>query len=315
MHLVNTYRSVVQMAAEEVSRRRWGDSAILKELEDIEKKRKKIGEESHDKEPDEFQKKWIISIYDFWMKHGKDLQPILQMSDTFIMAKATQWDANAKKYQERYNMLSGMQNGQVDKIYENANVHEWNMSRDHSPFHFTNLTNALFNDVYTQDGHLKHGDTTYAKIFKPGILWAFYELKKMKAWDLPEWIDLRQTQYDQFREYYAAIMYYMRQKANPPEKLIWGTKDQYSFRPQQYITDLRSIGFNITKKDFPVSSKITVAGVGQEKEWSYTETFLNLDEEKRCKEMFSEFMSNTSTTLSSTNRNFHSAFDHDNYGG
>jgi hypothetical protein len=44
------------------------------------------------------------------------------------------------------------------------------MSRDHTPFHFTNLTNALFNDVYTQDGHLKHGDTTYAKIFKPGML-------------------------------------------------------------------------------------------------------------------------------------------------
>jgi hypothetical protein len=129
MSLVNTYRSVVQIAAKEVARRT-GKTDILDKLNAIENKRKEIGNESHDKEPDEKQKKWIISINDFWMEYGDKLQPILQMSDPYVTAQATFGsDAETRRlckaYKKRFSDTSVMQNGQLisgGEIYKNANV-------------------------------------------------------------------------------------------------------------------------------------------------------------------------------------------------
>ena len=105
MSLVKTYRSVVQIAAQEIDRRSraQGHSGnAYAELQKIEDDRKKIGEQSHDKEPDQFQKDWIISINDFWMKYGEKLQPILQMSDVYIGAEASRGNIDCKAYKNRF---------------------------------------------------------------------------------------------------------------------------------------------------------------------------------------------------------------------
>jgi hypothetical protein len=38
--------------------------------------------------------------------------------------------------------------------------------------------------------------------------------------DVPPGMTLQDVQYKKFREYYAAMMFYMRPKGNPPEKIV-----------------------------------------------------------------------------------------------
>lgn len=158
MSLVNTYRSAVGIAVKEVARRTGKDS-ILKEFDLIEQKRKNVGNESHDKDTEDVQKKWIISIFDFWMKHGKELQPILQMSDPYFTAEAEFGQDTDKKricsaYKNRWVGTSAMQNGQVEKIYDNLNVTEGNMTADHTPFAFTNMMNGVASAINSHDAQL-----------------------------------------------------------------------------------------------------------------------------------------------------------------
>ena len=176
MSLVNTYRSAVGIAVKEVARRTGKDS-IINEFDTIEKERKNVGNQSHDADTEDVQKKWIISIFDFWMKHGKELQPILQMSDPYFTAEAAFGKNDDKKrvcaaYKTRWVGTSAMQNGQVEKIYDNQNVTEGNMTPDHTPFAFTNMMNGVASAINSHDAQLsvRGKDSAYGKLFKDGIL-------------------------------------------------------------------------------------------------------------------------------------------------
>lgn len=119
---VQTYRDTVMLAAKEIDRRNGTSSATA--LQKIEVMRKHIGDEAHGGETDAPQKNWVNSIYDFWMEYGKDLQPILQMSDVYLHAEAER-STTAKAYKNRFTEQSTMQNGNLitgGEIYKNANV-------------------------------------------------------------------------------------------------------------------------------------------------------------------------------------------------
>ena len=110
------------------------------------------------------------------MEHGEQLQPILQMSDTFIDAEAMNGNKVCKAYKQRFTDTSTMQNGNLitgGEIYKTDNVGEGNMIPDHTPYAFTNLVNASFSAIYPQNGKMgtsQSNASAYGKIFKPGVL-------------------------------------------------------------------------------------------------------------------------------------------------
>lgn len=282
LEFVRNYRNVVALAAKEADRRS-GTTEISKALAEIEADRKKVGYDSHDpKEPDKFQKEWITSIYNFWGKYGDKIHPILMMTDTFVGAKADAWDEECRKYKQRFEMISGMQNGQVENIYKSPAVGEWNLTPNHSPFHFTNLVNASFNAINTHDGSMTRDPNAYGKIFKSGVLGSLQELKKLDESKIPPWLDLETVRYKRFREYYAALVYYMRPKS-------WERIGE-----QTYMQNLRNIGLQFEKSDFRKTSSTTPAWA--ELKWDNSFSALHLDaiDEIRCKTMYQSFMSSRS---------------------
>jgi hypothetical protein len=325
MSLVNTYRSVVQMAAIEVGRRT-NNNKIVEELNAIEAKRKSIGNENHDKEPDEIQKKWITSIYNFWMRYGDKLQPILQMSDTYIDAEASFWSDDksgiCKAYKERYTMTSGMQNKQLldsGEIYKTDNVTEWNMIADHTPFAFTNMVNASFSAIYPQSGVMgQTKSTAYPDIFKPWVLGALYKLRNLSERDIPPWMDLESVQRARFEEYFAALMYYIRLKwSNPPEYMIWWTKDGRTHSKMNYIKDLEKYGFDFKVADFWIDSSTKPAWAELD-EKTQTPNDLVIDsnyDKARCEEMFQQFRRTSGHVMHSVSRNVWATFDTEWYWG
>jgi hypothetical protein len=89
------------------------------------------------------------------------------------------------------------------------------------------------------------------------------------------------------------MMFYMRPKGNPPEKIVWGDRSSMSYSKQPYIKDLEDIGFKIKASDFRNSSTTVVGSWWQEKTGAFSETRLDSLDEDRCKEMFKDFMNTT----------------------
>ncbi len=296
--LVNTYRSVVQIAAKEVDRRNMANgrtSSVFDELKKIEDKRKEVGNESPDKDKEDVQKKWITSIYDFWMKYGDKLQPILQMSDTYISAESEFWkDENQKlcrAYKERFTGTSAMQNGQVNKIYENLNVTEGNMTPNHTPFAFTNLMNGAVTAINSHDGQMSRGDVAYEKIFKYWVIGALEYLRNMDDTQVPPWMNKRNIQKMMFREYYAAIMYYLRTKwTKPVSKMLWGEYWWAKIPPANYIWELWRQWITLEEKDFRNSDTTPAWASWNVTTWEHNSLIMDGDDEKRCTEMFETFL-------------------------
>jgi hypothetical protein len=332
MSYINIYRSVVGIAAKEVERRvrkRGWTTGIVSAIEEIEKKRSKIGNESHSKDTEDDQKKWVNSIFDFWMKYGDDLQPILQMSDTFIDAQALLWNKGnedtklCSAYKSRYAGMSAMQNGNLmggGAIYKNSNVWEGNMIPNHTPFAFTNMANAAFSAIYSQSGQMGtsssgSNDTAYGKIFRPWVIGALDKLRNMTEEDTPPWISLEAAQYIRFREYYTALMYYLRTKgAKPPERMIGGTDGYTSYEATNYIMDLNNHGFRLKKSDFRNDSSTVPYGAEEAINGWPSPLVIDTIDENRCKEMFQEFLNTSSNVTLLTSKRASRTVSWDNWG-
>ncbi len=325
MSLVNTYRNVVWIAAKEVDRRnrqKGNITDVSGELTKIERERHHIWNESHSKDTEDDQKNWVNSIFNFWMKYGKELQPILQMSDPFISAQGEFWgdtdiSLTCKAYKNWFIGTSAMQNWQVEKIYENSNVTEGNMGPDHTPFVFTNLVNGSISAINYQDGNMSNRkDSAYGKIFKPGVLWALEKLRNLGPSDVPPWMSLRTVQESIFTEYYAALMYYLRQKGTkPPEKMLWWTFWTMEYKEQNYIYDLRKRGFRVQASDFRIDAETIPAGAEVETNWEPNNLMIDWRDKDRCKEMFNEFINTSSSVTEKTGGRVKSTFDWSWYGG
>lgn len=326
MWLVNTYRGVVMLAAKEIERRhrgRWSSIKIVSELEKIEENRNHIGEEAHTKDTEDPQKKWINAIYEFWMKYWAELQPILQMSDTFIESQSKFWAKNSdearlcKAYTDRWIGTMAMQNGWLitgGEIYKNSNVVEWNMVPDHTPFAFTNMVNASFTAIYKQNGMMwtnSSNGSAYGKIFKPWVLWHLYKLRNMSDSEVPPGMLKRDIQKMRFREYYAAIMYYLRtQGTNPPQIMLGGKIDGKEYATMDYIVDLQRFGFDIRPEDWrPSVSTIPAGAEFDPKTQQPNEFVIDTVDERRCDEMFENFINSVSVVRKNTVNNVNNTFD------
>lgn len=287
---VKTYRNMVWEAAEELSRR--GNSWVLAALSEIEKTRKDLGKEDHHnkKETEANQKKFVNSLFKFWQKYGKDLHPILQMTDPYIQ---THQDKDiCRRYNSRIGMIAGMQRWRTN-IKETDQFGEWNWQYTHTPpMDYKNRIAASMADVSTSQW-FDMDQVMYEKGFVPSVLGTFNYLRALRVEDFPEWKNLSKTTQDEnlrtkkkelFRDYLITTLYFLRTKINTKvgyERAKW----------KNYLQDFAEHGLIFKEWDFiNRRTKPQNVHISENGDSWFNEEECDPYDEKRINELFETFL-------------------------
>jgi hypothetical protein len=145
---VAIYRDMVDQVVSEIDKR-WGTGTEIKaDYAYLQKLKAKVWHESHGDETEEDQKNYINAIYAFWNKHGKEIHPLLQLTDPFVQLQADRWDSNAISYLNRVEGIAGMQRRR-DNIEKTDGFWEGNWKYDHTPpMLFKNMAYFTMNSIH-----------------------------------------------------------------------------------------------------------------------------------------------------------------------
>ncbi len=242
---VAIYRDMVTQAVKEIDRR-WGTGTeIMAEYENLQKLKAKVWHESHSKETEEDQKKYINAIYTFWNKHGKKLHPLLHLKDPFIQTQAERGDTNANAYLKRIEWIAGMQRRR-DNIEKTDGFWEGNWKYDHTPpMLFKNIAYFTLTSIHPSSHTKEMNSSVYEQWWKPWVIGTLNALRNISNDIFASAEEKRTYQKKMFREYYITIMYYLRDKVDTAtyDRLKW-------MHDVKYMNDLRVQGFDFLKDDF-----------------------------------------------------------------
>lgn len=283
---VAIYRNMVDQVVKELDHR-WGTGTeIMADYVKLQQLKEKVWHESHSDETEQDQKNYINAIYAFWNKHGKQIHPLLQLTDPFVQLQAERGDSNAKNYLSRVEGIAGMQRRR-ENIKWTDGFGEGNWKYDHTPpMLFKNMAYFTLNSIHPSS-HTKEMDSSvYEQGWKPGVLWALNAIRNVpnEKFQSPE--EKESWQRKMFQESYITIMYYLRNKVDTAtfSRLKW-------MHDVKYMNDLRKQWFDFREEDFRDHGTIPEnIAIAEDAEGDMNQEFIAEYDKNRVNELFNQFM-------------------------